>query len=625
MKNKTKKSEKKKILLVEDSPTQAMQTIRLLKENELFIISQAENGMTALLKSREEKPDLILSDVLMPEMDGFELCQKIRSDPELKDIPIILQTSSYQSQEDIDFGLDTGADAYIPKEASSESLISLIYKVTSQKSLRVNRNREKEGDVRAKFDILHHQRILFNLIEKSADLEKVNTFLKESEKRFNAVAELSGEWIWETDPQGLFTFASPVAEQILGYSPKEIVGKKYFSDFFSLEINRDVNEAINKIFASRKPYKELFHDFRTKDGRLVSLETNILPINDMSGTFIGMGGISSDITERKRAEKTLRENENFLDSVIENIPNMIFVKDAQDLTYIRINKAGEELLGISKQNLLGKSDQEFFPPVQAEYFKKGDRETINNRKLLDIPDEVIQTKKGEERTLHTKKITVLDEAGNPKYLLGISEDITNRILSENKLLDALNGTINLAAAMVEARDPYTAGHQKRVSELASAIAATINLSKEQVEAIRMAGVLHDLGKIRIPAEILSKPGKLSEIEFDMIKTHPQIGYDLLKNVNFPWPLAKIIQQHHERMDGSGYPEGLKGDAIMLESRILAVADMVEAMSSHRPYRAALGIEAALGQITKEKGTLLDANVVDACLKLFKEGYKLQAD
>jgi PAS domain S-box-containing protein len=198
----------------------------------------------------------------------------------------------------------------------------------------------------------------------------------------------------------------------------------------------------------------------------------------------------------------------------------------------------------------------------------------------------------------------------------------NKVKLLKDLRKTLEGTIRTIAATVEVRDPYTAGHQTRVSDLAAAIAIEMKLADEQVEGIKMAGIIHDLGKINIPAEILSKPGKLSDLEFQIIKTHPQIGFDLLKEIEFPWPIAEMILQHHEKIDGSGYPQGLKVDEILLEARILAVADIVEAMSSHRPYRPAHGIEKALKQIKRDKGTLLDPKVVDACLKIFKDGYKL---
>jgi len=189
----------------------------------------------------------------------------------------------------------------------------------------------------------------------------------------------------------------------------------------------------------------------------------------------------------------------------------------------------------------------------------------------------------------------------------------------------LEGSIQTIAAIVEARDPYTSGHQIRVADLAVSISGVMQLSKEQIEGIWMAGIIHDLGKIQVPAEILSKPGKLTELEIELIKTHPQVGFDLLKDIKFPWPIAQIILQHHEKIDGSGYPRGLKRDEILLESRILAVSDVVEAMSSHRPYRPALGIEKALKEINQNRGTLFDKEVVNACLKVFKAGYEFPKD
>ena len=185
-----------------------------------------------------------------------------------------------------------------------------------------------------------------------------------------------------------------------------------------------------------------------------------------------------------------------------------------------------------------------------------------------------------------------------------------------KLQEALDGIIQVVAHIVESRDPYTAGHQRRVAELACAIAQELEYSADRIKGIRMAGTIHDIGKISVPSEILSKPGRLSDMEFGLIKAHPQVGYDILKEIDFPWPVAEIAYQHHERMNGSGYPRGLQGDEILPEARIMAVADVVEAMASHRPYRAALGIEVALEEIEQNKSTSFDPDVVDACLKVF---------
>ena len=199
------------------------------------------------------------------------------------------------------------------------------------------------------------------------------------------------------------------------------------------------------------------------------------------------------------------------------------------------------------------------------------------------------------------------------------DEAQNKIKKQLSQLESnLEGTIKAMTRVVELRDPYTAGHETRVAELAVAIAKEMGLTDEQVHGIHLAGEVHDLGKIQIPAEILSMPRRLTEIEYSLIKGHPQAGYDILKDIDFPWPIAQMVLQHHERIDGSGYPQGLKGDEILLEARILCVADVVEAMSSHRPYRPGLGIDVALAEISKQRGVYYDSQVVDACLALFHE-------
>ena len=207
----------------------------------------------------------------------------------------------------------------------------------------------------------------------------------------------------------------------------------------------------------------------------------------------------------------------------------------------------------------------------------------------------------------------------------IKERETNRELKQSlsRMNDIVDGVINSLSSIVDARDPYTAGHQKRVAQLAVAICESMGALETCRNSIRMAGLMHDLGKIAIPAEILSKPSKLSDIEFSLIKTHPQVGYDILKNINFSTPVAQIVHQHHERLDGSGYPLGLSGDEILPEARILTVADVVEAMSSHRPYRPALGMGKALAEIKNNRGRFYDPAVVDACLKIMSENFKFE--
>jgi putative nucleotidyltransferase with HDIG domain len=232
-------------------------------------------------------------------------------------------------------------------------------------------------------------------------------------------------------------------------------------------------------------------------------------------------------------------------------------------------------------------------------------------------------KDGEIRNIRVLIKEVLWEGKKQDQI--ISFDITEQKKTEEKLSQSyeklqktVDSTIQAIASIVETRDPYTAGHQKRVARLASAIAEELGLPKEKITELYVAGILHDIGKVNVPAEILSKPGKLSETEMNLIKIHPQVGKDLLKSLELPWEICPVVLQHHERIDGSGYPDHLKGNKIRIEAKIIAVADTVEAMASHRTYRPTLGIDRALDEIIKNRGLLYDPDAVDACVRLFKE-------
>jgi putative nucleotidyltransferase with HDIG domain len=386
-----------------------------------------------------------------------------------------------------------------------------------------------------------------------------------------------------------------------------------------------------------------------------------------------MVGIFRDITERKESETSLKRVNRALKTLSAGNMALVRAKNESELlqtiTNIIIKQAGYNFAAVVYAE---KNPEKSIRPVAAAGAEMGNHNWSNEITWDDTPNgqlpvaEAIRT--GETQICRNIACTIgvklwKDSAHAHGYVsniaLPLSNDGTNfgalciyssdenafdeeeiRLLEEmandlaygiislrtrieheqhSKILrQSLEQSIQIIAATVEARDPYTAGHQRRVSELATAIAQEIGLNEEEIQGIHFAALIHDLGKIHIPAEILSKPGKLSEIEFMLIKTHPQAGYDILKDVKFPWPIADIILQHHEKMDGSGYPHGLKGDQIRLESKIITVADVVEAMSSHRPYRAAVGIEPAMDEIRDGKGSAYDPIIVDACLKLFNE-------
>jgi len=331
-----------------------------------------------------------------------------------------------------------------------------------------------------------------------------------------------------------------------------------------------------------------------------------------------------ELAGRKKIEEALIKERDLLQALIDNIPDSVYFKDDKN-RFIRVNKTKASHAGITPEKMIGKTDFGFFPQKEAKEAFADDNWVMKfNKPLIDKIEKITHID-GSEHWFSITKIPRHNEKGEVIGSMGISRDITELKKGEEelqrsfeKLNKTLQGTIHTLALTVEMRDPYIAGHQRRVTQLACAIAKEMGLAEEQINALRFTGIIHDTGKINVPAEILSKPGRLNEFEFGMIKAHPQLGHDILKGMNFPWPIAKIILQHHERMNGSGYPQGLSGKDIMLEARILGVADVIEAMTSHRPYREALGIDKALEEISQNRSILYDSRVVDVCLKLFNE-------
>jgi PAS domain S-box-containing protein len=337
-----------------------------------------------------------------------------------------------------------------------------------------------------------------------------------------------------------------------------------------------------------------------------------------------------EIAERKRAEEVLRESEERYRTLFESATEGILIADLATRELKYANPAISRMVGYSTEELKEKCLSDIYQRDSLEYIVSEIEAQARGEKALSRN---IPCLRKDGRIIYADINIVKTIMDGRECNIVFFSDVTARKLAEEqrkksaeKLLKAMQETIRAMVITIEMRDPYTAGHQWRVASLATSIAVEMGLSKDRIQGIHMAGIIHDVGKIYVPAEILSKPGRLNEIEFSMIKRHCQVGYDILKNIEFPWPIAQMVLQHHERMDGSGYPQGLLGKDILLEARILAVADVVEAMASHRPYRAALGIDKALEEISQNRGVLYDPEVVDVCLKLLIEkGFKFEPE
>ena len=310
-------------------------------------------------------------------------------------------------------------------------------------------------------------------------------------------------------------------------------------------------------------------------------------------------------------------------ALVETTSDWVWEVD-RDTVYTYASPKVKELLGYEPEEVIGKTPFDLMPTDEARRISKLFQPIAKAREPFAGLVNTNRHKDGRLVVLETSGVPIFDAQGNFTGYRGIDRDITERKQSVKRLEQALADTIQAIARTVEKRDPYTASHQQRVAELAVAIASKMGFPEEKLKGIRLGSIIHDIGKIYIPAEILNRSGKLLPAEYEIIKTHPQVGYDIIKNVEFPWPVAAMMLQHHERLDGSGYPQGLKNDDIAPEARILAVADVVEAMTSHRPYRPGLGIDIALEEIRKHKGKLYDPDAGDACISLFEtQQFKFQ--
>ncbi|HOU49912.1 MAG TPA: PAS domain S-box protein [Smithella sp.] len=434
--------------------------------------------------------------------------------------------------------------------------------------------------------------------------------------------ESSSDAIGIADAQGNHFYQNQAFTELFGYTVDELkdagVQQKIYAD---QNVAREIFATIMKGESWGGEVEDI-----TKTGRRITVLLRADAIKDDQGKIIGLLAINTDITERKKTEEEVFK----LASIVRSSSELVNLATL-DERMIFLNDAGSRMLGIDPEQVENYSIMDVIP---EQYASKVREEVIpallaGNNWEGDLQYRNVKT--GALTDVHALVFTIrYASTGAPIYLANVSLDITERKQAEQKLQltleslkKAVGTTIQVLVSALESRDPYTAGHQSRVAHLACAIAEEMKLTEDQIEGIRMAGAIHDIGKLSVPAEILTKPSKLTKLEFSLIKQHSSSGFEMLKDVASPWPLAEIVHQHHERINGTGYPRNLKGDEILIESRILAVADVVESMASHRPYRASLGVEAALEEIEKNKGILYDTNVVDACLNLFLcKGYQL---
>ena len=514
----------KRILIIEDSLTQAAQLKDLLQKYGYWV-TVATNGEEGLAAARERKPDLIISDIVMPVMDGYEMCQAIKRDGVLKDTPVILLTVLSDTN-DVVRALRAGVDYYLTRPYYENHLLSQVESALARPVRQKNDGAEEELEV------------------------------------------------------------------VFG-------GERHV-------VTSDRQQILNLLLST-------YDNAVQQNRRLTKTQRELQKLNEK---------LQQEIIERKQAEEEIRQLKDFNEGIVQNMTEGIAIENAEG-RIVFINPAAADLLGYSPEELLGQHwtiivSPDQHPSVQAAYERRIHGEADRYELQLVRKDGALipVLVSGSPQT----------EEGRFAGTLSVFTDITKHKRTEEELqrsLDRLrrtfDETVHALASAVRTRNPYTAGHQRRVAQLACAIAREMGLPEEQAEGIRVAGLIHDIGKINVPLEILSNPDGITELEYGMIKAHPQIGYDILKTVEFPWPVAEIVLQHHERLDGSGYPQGLSGEEIMLEARILGVADVVDAMTAHQPYRSALGIYRALEEISQNRGVLYDPGVVGACLKLFKQG------
>ena len=451
-----------------------------------------------------------------------------------------------------------------------------------------------------------------------ADMERATASLAESEERLRrALTEAPFPVMLHTDG-GEVIQVNRVWQEITGYSASDIPTIHDWTERAYGERAATLREHIGDLYGLEDRRDEGEFTIRTKRGETRVWEFNSTPLGTMPDGRRLMMSAAHDVTERKRVAKALLESERVYHNLFNSTEVAMFRSRLDGSETLNVNETFLELVGLSRDEIIGRPSADYWADRRQRDEMLRILET--DGRVVDFEYKMLNSR-GEVRDCITS-LNLYPEEG---VLAGSILDVTKRMQAERALV-ASNGRLEgvlksiteTMGKVVETRDPYTQGHQKGVARLSRLLAEEMGLSEEDVAAIEMAALVHDVGKLSVPAEILTKPGVLSATEFALIKVHSQSGYDILKDIDFGWPIADMVLQHHEAMDGSGYPNGSSGDEISVGARVLAVADVVDAMASHRPYRAALGIGAAAAEL-EDHPEKYDPLVVEAFVRLFEAG------
>jgi PAS domain S-box-containing protein/putative nucleotidyltransferase with HDIG domain len=445
--------------------------------------------------------------------------------------------------------------------------------------------------------------------------------LSQSEAKYRSIFENAVEGIFQSTPDSDLIAVNPAMARIFGYSSPDEMVADVTNIGHQLYVNSRDRHRFQQLLEKDEVVEGFESQFYRKDGSALWGSLNVRTVKDSAGNVLFYEGTLEDITARKTAEEDLKKSEEKYRNIFENALEGIF-QITPEGRYLSVNPALARIHGFNSPDEMIHSVTDIAHQLYVDPSRRAELKRLTEEKGFVKDFEIMMRRKDLSlQWVSVNSHAVRDNNGNILYYEGTLQDITSRKLAEEELSQlkkTLEGVINAISSTVEMREPCSKDHQKRVSKLAGAIANEMGFTQDAIKNLVIAGLIHDIGKISIPAEILNKPAQLSEMEFSLVRTHALAGYNIVKTSGLSYPVSEVVLQHHERLNGSGYPTGLKGVEILLESRILAVADVVEAIVSNRPYRLALGINAGLTEIKKNKGILYDTDVVNVCLKLFQE-------